>query len=100
VPAKGKLEMFRWREEKPLSDKRLGVIGIVVENRDAVPQVNQVLTNHASMIIGRMGLPYRQKDLAVIALIVDGSTDELGALTGKLGNISGVTVKSALTKGS
>jgi len=70
-----------------LSDKRLGVIGIVVENRDAVPQVNQVLTNHASMIIGRMGLPYRQKDLAVIALIVDGSTDELGALTGKLGNI-------------
>ncbi len=83
-----------------MSDKRLGVIGIVVENRDAVPQVNQVLTNHASMIIGRMGLPYRQKDLAVIALIVDGSTDELGALTGKLGNISGVTVKSALTKGS
>ena len=81
--------MFHWREEKSLSDNRLGVIGIVVENRDAIPQVNQVLTNHASMIIGRMGLPYRQKDLAVIALIVDGSTDELGALTGKLGNISG-----------
>ncbi|WP_061213716.1 TM1266 family iron-only hydrogenase system putative regulator [Syntrophomonas wolfei] len=83
-----------------MSDNRIGVIGIVVENHDAVPQVNQVLSKHASMIIGRLGLPYRQKELAVIALIVDGSIDELGALTGKLGNISGVTVKSALTKGS
>lgn len=83
-----------------MSEKRIGVIGIVVENREVVPQVNQILSDHAAMIIGRMGLPYREKDIAVISLIVDGSTDELGALTGKLGNLSHVTVKSALTRSS
>lgn len=83
-----------------MSEKRIGVIGIVIENREAVPQVNQILSEHAEMIIGRMGLPYREKDIAVISLIVDGSTDELGALTGKLGNLPQVTVKSALTKSS
>lgn len=83
-----------------MSEKRIGVIGIVIENREAVPQVNQILSEHAEMIIGRMGLPYREKDIAVISLIVDGSTDKLGALTGKLGNLPQVTVKSALTKSS
>ncbi len=83
-----------------MSEKRIGVIGIVIENREAVPRVNQILSEHAEMIIGRMGLPYREKDIAVISLIVDGSTDELGALTGKLGNLPQVTVKSALTKSS
>ncbi|MDD3268617.1 MAG: iron-only hydrogenase system regulator [Syntrophomonadaceae bacterium] len=81
-----------------MQNKRLGVIGIVVEDRQAVPMVNEILSRYAEIIIGRMGLPYREKELAVISLIVDGSTDEIGALTGKLGNLSGVTVKSALAK--
>lgn len=81
-----------------MQNKRLGVIGIVVEDRQAVPMVNEILSRHAEIIIGRMGLPYREKELSVISLIVDGSTDEIGALTGKLGNITGVTVKSALAK--
>lgn len=81
-----------------MSDKRLGVIGIVIEDRDSVPRVNQVLSEHADMMVGRMGLPYREKDVNVIALIVDGSTDQLGSLTGKLGAVPHVTVKSALTK--
>ncbi len=83
-----------------MEGKRLGVIGIVVENREAVPQVNQILSEYAHMMIGRMGIPYREKDVSVISLIVDGSTDELGALTGKLGKIRNVTVKSVLTKSS
>ncbi|WP_054693179.1 TM1266 family iron-only hydrogenase system putative regulator [Syntrophomonas palmitatica] len=81
-----------------MEEKRLGVIGIVIENREAVPRVNQILSEYAHMIIGRMGLPYREKEVSVISLIVDGTTDELGALTGKLGKIRSVTVKSALTK--
>ncbi len=81
-----------------MAEKRLGVIGIVIEDRQVVAQVNQILHEHAAMIIGRMGLPYRERDIAVISLIVDGTTDELGALTGKLGGIPQVTVKSALTK--
>ena len=81
-----------------MEEKRLGVIGIVIENREAVPRVNQILSEYANIIIGRMGLPYREKEVSVISLIVDGTTDELGALTGKLGKIRSVTVKSALTK--
>jgi len=78
--------------------KRLGVIGIVIENRQVVPQVNAILSDHADMIIGRMGLPHQEKDVSIIALIVDGTTDQVGSMTGKLGNLKNVTVKSALTK--
>lgn len=77
---------------------RLGVIGIVVEDRQVVAQVNQILSEHAEMIIGRMGLPHQTRDISVISLIVNGTTDQVGSLTGKLGNIAHVTVKSALTK--
>ena len=81
-----------------MSENRIGVIGIVVENREVVPQVNQILSEYAAIIVGRMGIPYREKNISVISLIVDGNTDALGALTGKLGNLPHVTVKSALTK--
>lgn len=81
-------------------DSRLGVIGIVVENRESVPRVNQILSDYADMVVGRMGVPYHKRELSVISVIVDGSTDRIGALTGKLGNLKGVTVKSALTKES
>lgn len=79
-------------------NNRLGVIGIVIENRELAPKINQILSEHAEMIIGRMGLPYRDKDVSVISVIVDGTTDQLGSLTGRLGNIPGIIVKSALTK--
>ncbi len=82
-----------------MEERRLGVIGIVIESREVVSMVNQILSEYASIMIGRMGVPYKEKDVAVISLIVDGSTDQIGALTGKLGNINNVTVKSALTKG-
>ena len=79
-------------------EKRLGVVGIVIEDRQVVPQVNTILSDHADMIIGRMGLPHQEKEVSIISLIVDGTTDEVGSLTGKLGNLKNVTVKSALTK--
>ena len=81
-----------------MAEKRLGVVGIVIEDRQVVPKVNQILSEHADLIIGRMGLPHLARDVSVISLIVDGSTDQVGSLTGKLGNIPHVTVKSALTK--
>jgi putative iron-only hydrogenase system regulator len=79
-------------------EKRIGVIGIVVDNPNENGQkVHQYISEHASIIVGRMGIPYRERGVSVISLIVEGSTDDIGALTGKLGNIKGVTVKSALT---
>jgi len=78
-------------------ERRIGVIGILVEDRDgAAKKINSVLSDFAGIIVGRMGIPYREKGISVISLIIDGSTDEIGALTGKLGSIKGVKVKTAL----
>jgi putative iron-only hydrogenase system regulator len=82
-------------------DRRIGVIGIVVESReDASRRINTVLSEYGEIIVGRMGVPYRDRNISIISLIVDGSTDEIGAMTGKLGILAGVKVKTALlTKG-
>jgi len=77
-------------------ERRIGVIGIVVENREQAPTINTILSSYGEVIVGRMGIPYRERGLSVISLIVDGSTDEIGALTGKLGQLDRVQVKSAL----
>jgi len=81
-------------------ERRLGVVGIVVEDRKAMaPLVNQILTEHGEIIAGRMGLPYKERAVSVISLIVDGTTDELGSLTGKLGMLKGVHICSSLIRG-
>lgn len=79
-------------------EKRVGVIGIVVENMDSSSSVNDILHHFSDIIIGRLGIPYRERGISVISIIVDGTTDEISALTGKLGKIDGVNVKSAITK--
>lgn len=78
--------------------KRMGVVGIVVEDLKAADRINTVLHEHAGIIVGRMGIPYRERGVSVISLIVDGDNDEISAMTGKLGRIREVSVKSALTK--
>ena len=79
-------------------DKRIFLVCIVVENKEAVSKINSVLHEYADIILGRMGVPYREKSISVISLIVEGTTDQIGALTGRLGNLPGVNVKSALSK--
>ncbi len=80
-------------------EKRLGVVAIILEDKKYADQVNDILHEYNQIIIGRMGLPYKERSVAVISLIVDATGDEVSALTGKLGRINGVTVKSALAKG-
>lgn len=80
-------------------DSRLGFIGIIVENRSAhASEVNSLLSQYAELIISRTGIPHTRRGCAVISLIVDATTDEIGELSGKLGSISGVSVKSMLSK--
>lgn len=80
-------------------EKRLGFIGIIIENRkENAPKVNEILSSYSDIIVARMGLPYREKNFSVITLIVEATTDQLGGLTGKLGKIDGVSVKSSLSK--
>jgi len=77
-------------------EKRIGVVGIVVEDKENVSRLNGILSEYADIIIGRMGIP-RRGSVNVIALIVEGSNEEVGALTGKLGSLKGIKVRSALT---
>lgn len=82
------------------ADRRLGFVGIVLENRKKSAEiVNKILSDYGEVIIARTGIPYHQKHCCVITLVVDATTDEIGVMTGKLGMIDGVTVKSALSKG-
>lgn len=79
-------------------EKRPGFVGIIIDNRKAhAPAVNSVLTEHGDLIRARMGV-HATDDCATIALTVEASTDELGVLTGKLGNLPGVSVKSMFAK--
>ncbi|WP_285907897.1 TM1266 family iron-only hydrogenase system putative regulator [Pseudodesulfovibrio pelocollis] len=77
--------------------KRIGIIGIIITDRDkAAAKVNAVLSDHGDMILGRMGLPFRDRGVNIIGLIFEATTDEVGALAGKLGMLDGVQVKSLL----
>ena len=77
---------------------RIGYVGILVEDMDSVEKVNAVLHEHNHLVIARMGLPYRDRGVAIISLVVDGTNDDISALTGALGRIRGVSVKSMLQK--
>ena len=81
-------------------DKRLGFIGVVMANRAVAAEVNRTLGLHGHVIRARIGVPDANTAAAVIGLIVEGSNQELGALTARLGNLPGVVVKSALVRKS
>ena len=76
---------------------RQGFVGIVVDCKDEITEVNRVLSLYSDIIRGRIGVPNPEDQTAVICLIVNGTNSQIGALTGKLGNIQGITVKSALS---
>ncbi|MBO7689858.1 MAG: iron-only hydrogenase system regulator [Clostridia bacterium] len=80
------------------TNKRMGFIGILVEDLSAADAVNDALSQHGKLIVGRMGIPYRDRGVSVISLVVDGTNDEVSALTGTLGRIPGISVKSMLEK--
>ena len=79
-------------------NKRIAVIAIVIDASESVQEVNQVLHEKSSIIIGRMGIPYKERNVSVISLSVDGTPDEISSLTGRLGKIKGVSVKAAISK--
>jgi len=78
-------------------EKRVGTALIQVENRENVQFLNEIISNHSQIIIGRQGLP-RSNGQSVISLVLEGTTDQIGSLTGQLGRIKGIQVKSVLLK--
>lgn len=78
--------------------KRVGIVAIVIkENRDSVKSVQDILSEFHEIIIGRMGIPDRINNIYMISVAVEGETEKISALTGKLGRLNNVAVKSAVT---
>ena len=75
-------------------ETRVAVIGIVVENKDAVTELNAVLHEYGEIIIGRMGIPYKERDINLISIAVDAPEDTICALSGKIGMIESIAVKT------
>ena len=79
-------------------EKRIGVVAIVIDNpTESSDIINKCLTEFSNLVVGRMGIPYRERNISVISVVVDGTTDEISALTGKLGSVKGVNVKTAFS---
>jgi putative iron-only hydrogenase system regulator len=80
-------------------EKRVGFVGIIIHDRKKwAEEVNRVLSDFGEIIVVRTGVPHVRDEYSVIVLVVDATTDQVGALTGKLGTFAGVTVKSMLSK--
>lgn len=79
-------------------ETRIAVIAIIVENSDSAVEINSLLHEYSSYIIGRMGIPYPTKNVSLISVAIDAPADAISALTGKLGRVNGVTVKTAYSK--
>ncbi|MBI9100378.1 MAG: iron-only hydrogenase system regulator [Spirochaetaceae bacterium] len=79
-------------------EKRIGIVAILADNRESIPKMNLIASEFHEIIRARQGLPFSDKNINIISLIVEGSTDQIGALTGKLGRLPGLKVKSMLTK--
>lgn len=78
-------------------EKRIGTALILIESKEAVQQMNEIAFKHSNIIIGRQGLP-RSNGQNIISLVLEGTTDEIGSLTGQLGRLKGLQVKSVLLK--
>lgn len=81
-----------------MSENRVAVISIIVEDRSVSTQINLLLTEYGDYIVGRMGVPYKQKSISVMCIIADAPAEVLNTLTGKIGQLSGVTAKTLMSK--
>ena len=75
-------------------DNRVAVISIIVEDAAAVNPLNELLHDYSEYIIGRLGIPYRQKNVNIICVAIDAPNDQINALAGALGRIDGITAKA------
>ncbi len=77
------------------TETRIAVLGIIVENMDSVEALNAILHEYSRWIIGRMGIPYRKRNISIMSIAVDAPQQEISALSGKIGRLEGVSVKAA-----
>ena len=76
-------------------ETRVAVLGIIVENTESTEELNSILHDYGQYIIGRMGIPYREKKINIISIAIDAPQDTISTVTGKIGKINGISVKTA-----
>ena len=76
-------------------ETRVAVIGIIVENKQSVAELNELLSKYGEYIIGRMGIPYPKKGINVISIVIDADQDIINSLSGSIGRLDGVSTKTA-----
>ena len=79
-------------------DKRVAVISIIVEDEASAENINRILHTYRQYVIGRMGIPYREKGINIISVAVDAPETEITALSGKIGRLPGVSTKTAYSR--
>lgn len=79
-------------------ETRVAIVGIIVEDTDSAQKLNCILHDYGKYIIGRMGIPYREKNINIISIAIDAPQDIISALSGKLGRLSGVSAKTVYSK--
>lgn len=79
-------------------EKRIGTITVLLSDRASAAQVNEVISSHSDIVLARQGLPFHDRPVAVISLIVEGDVNEINSLSGQLGRIPNVTAKAVVTK--
>lgn len=79
-------------------ETRIALIGVIVEETDSVERLNSILHEYGQYIIGRMGIPFREKNLNIISVVVNAEADTISSLAGKLGMIKGISVKTVYSK--
>ncbi|MBC5997275.1 iron-only hydrogenase system regulator [Romboutsia ilealis] len=79
-------------------ETRIALIGIIIEDKVAIPKLNETIHKYEQYIVGRMGIPYREKGISIISIIIDASNDVINSLSGKLGMIKGINVKINYSK--
>lgn len=77
---------------------RIALIGIIVESHESVDRLNTLLSEYGDYIIGRMGIPYREKKVSIISIAIDAPNDVISSLSGKLGMLPGISTKTTYTK--
>ena len=80
------------------ADSRIALIGIIVSSHESVEQLNALLSEYGSYIVGRMGIPYREKNISIISIVMDAPNDIISALSGKIGMLPGISTKTIYAK--
>ena len=80
------------------ADSRIALIGIIVSSHESVEQLNALLSEYGSYIVGRMGIPYREKNISIISIAMDAPNDIISALSGKIGMLPGISTKTIYVK--